>query len=517
MNEGNTASWDAIVIGSGMGGMAAGAALSRLGHRVLLLEQYKTLGGLTHSFSREGFSWDVGVHYLGALAPGERERKLIDWLCHTPMDFVSLGAVYDILHIADAPPLSLSQPYEAQERDLKNRFPDEVEAIAAWTKALKAGQEVMHQIFPTRALPETASDAAMRWDDRALDKWCLRTTREVIDDLTTNPELAAVLAAQWGDHGGRPSKASFAMHALVLGSYLKCGAWYPVGGGAAFAEHLLPTIIEAGGEARANVKVDTLVFENNKVVGVRTSHGEEIRSKVVLSDIGARETVKHLLPEGRGQGGWVEEIRALPSSIAHFSLFLGFEGDIKSAGATRANHWVYPKGKVDALWTNVPQEDPPGFFVSFASLKDPSHDPGPQQKHVGELMVCTDWSSISRWAELPADERGKDYKLFKQQVEEKLLVQLRKHFPELADLLVFHELSTPLATGAITGHHEGAFYGLDVTPERTVSDALKAKTPIEGLYLTGQDVVSPGIQGALWGGVLAAASVDPRVFEQIVG
>ena len=102
--------WDAIVIGSGIGGMTAAAALAKMDHKVLLLEQYKTLGGLTHSFSREGFSWDVGIHYLGCVAPGDRERGLIDWLTHTPMDFEPMGAVYDNLHLADAPPLALSRP-----------------------------------------------------------------------------------------------------------------------------------------------------------------------------------------------------------------------------------------------------------------------------------------------------------------------------------------------------------------------------------------------------------------------
>ena len=87
--------------------------------------------------------------------------------------------------------------------------------------------------------------------------------------------------------------------------------------------------------------------------------------------------------------------------------------------------------------------------------------------------------------------------------------------PNLAKLVVFRELSTPLATEAITGHHEGRFYGLDGTPARVLSTALKTKTPVEGLYLAGQDVVSQGIQGALWGGILCAASIDPRVFKQL--
>ena len=154
MGDEKTQTWDAIVIGSGMSGMTAAAALAKMGHKVLLLEQYKTLGGLTHSFSREGFSWDVGIHYLGCVAPGDRERAFIDWLSHTPMEFEPMGAVYDNLHLADTAPLALSRPYEAQERDLKDRFPDEAEAIEAWTAALRAGREVMYSIASTRAMPD---------------------------------------------------------------------------------------------------------------------------------------------------------------------------------------------------------------------------------------------------------------------------------------------------------------------------------------------------------------------------
>jgi all-trans-retinol 13,14-reductase len=506
--------WNAIVIGSGMGGMAAAAALSKTGHKVLLLEQYQTLGGLTHSFSREGFTWDAGIHYLSHIAPDDRMRIILDWLSDTPIEFTSMGAVYDNLHIGDAPPLQLSRPFEAQERDLKDRFPGEAKAIEAWTAALREGQETMPKIFPTRAMPELLAGAMNWWNGRAIERWCRRTTRQVIDEITDNPDLAAAFAAQWFDHGGRPSKASFAMHALISGSYLQSGAWYPVGGGAAFAEHILPTITAGGGEARACTRVETLLFDGDRVVGVKTAEGEEIRADVVISNIGARETVNHLLPADCGHDDWIAEIRALPPSVAHFSLFMGFEGDVEDAGATRSNHWLYPNGEVDAVWTDAPEGTPPGMFVSFASLKDPSHDPGPKQKHAGEIVAWTDWSTVARWADTSSGERGADYQAFKARVEDVMFAQFKAYFPELAELVVLRELSTPLATAAITGHHEGAFYGLDVTPERVVSDALRAKTPIPGLFLAGQDVASPGIPGALWGGLLAAASVDPKVFNK---
>jgi all-trans-retinol 13,14-reductase len=87
------------------------------------------------------------------------------------------------------------------------------------------------------------------------------------------------------------------------------------------------------------------------------------------------------------------------------------------------------------------------------------------------------------------------------------------YFPELAKLVVYSDLSTPLSTTSITGHRNGAFYGLDVTPERMLSDALRMKTPLKGFYLAGQDVASPGIPGALWGGVLCAGCIDYNVFK----
>jgi all-trans-retinol 13,14-reductase len=515
MADAEQTGWDAIIIGSGMGGMAAAAALSKLGHKVLLLEQYHTLGGLTHSFSIEGFSWDAGIHYLNCVAPEDRERHILDWLSDTPIKFVSMGSIYDNLHIGDAPPLSLSRPYEAQERDLKDRFPNEAEAIEAWIAALREGRQAAFTVTSTRAMPEVIGLAMKWWHSHAIKRWCERTTQEVIDGITDNPDLAAAFAAQWFDHGGRPGKASFAMHALITASYLESGAWYPVGGGAAFADHILPTITKAGGEARAATRVETLLMEGDRVVGVRTAQGEDVRSSVVISDIGARETVNQLLPVDCGHQDWVAEINALPHSVAHFSLFLGFEGDIEHAGATRSNHWIYPTGKVDVIWTDAPEQPPPGMFVSFASLKDSAHDPGPSKKYAGEIVAWTDWSVVKQWADLEPNARGDDYEEFKTAVEDVLFAQFEKYFPDLAQLVVFRNLSTPLSTEAITGHHHGGFYGIDVTPERVLSGALQAKTPVPGLILAGQDVLSPGIPGALWGGIFAAACVDPKVWREL--
>ena len=74
------AAWDVIVIGSGMGGMTCAAALAKHGRRVLVLEQHYLPGGFSHMFARKGFEWDVGVHAIGEMRPGDVPFKMLDWL-----------------------------------------------------------------------------------------------------------------------------------------------------------------------------------------------------------------------------------------------------------------------------------------------------------------------------------------------------------------------------------------------------------------------------------------------------
>ncbi len=231
MDKGNTQTWNAIVVGSGMGGMTSAAALSKMGHKVLLLEQYKTLGGLTHSFSREGFSWDVGIHYLGCVAPDDRERGMIDWLTHTPMEFEPMGAVYDNLHLKDAAPITLSRPFEAQERDLKDHFPNETDAIEAWIAALREGRDTMYTIASTRAMPDFVGQMIEWWNHKAIDKWCKRTMQEVAESITQNPDLVAAFTAQWGIMAGAPTRQVLAC--MLWFTALFCTAAHGIRWGAA--------------------------------------------------------------------------------------------------------------------------------------------------------------------------------------------------------------------------------------------------------------------------------------------
>ena len=194
--------FDVIVIGSGMGGMTTAAALSRLEHKVLLLEQAQTIGGLTHAFSRDSFTWDVGLHYCGTFGHDQPAGRILDWLSGGTIEFRSVGTVYDTLHFPAEFEISVGRPAAAYEMELKDRFPDNVAEIDAYFEALLSAEEAGHMVGAERAMPEPFRSVHHWWNKRKIQRWCSRTTGEVIAELITDPKLAAVLSAQWCTYGG---------------------------------------------------------------------------------------------------------------------------------------------------------------------------------------------------------------------------------------------------------------------------------------------------------------------------
>jgi all-trans-retinol 13,14-reductase len=304
------------------------------------------------------------------------------------------------------------------------------------------------------------------------------------------------------------------MQAVVMRHYLN-GAFYPVGGAARFAAALVPTIERAGGSVRTDAQVVAVELEGGKVAGVRLAGNETIAARRVVSDAGALNTVTRLLPAELRDSAWAREIRSFTPSFAHLQLYLGLEGDIAARGASASNYWLYETWDTQqAMWRD-PFEDavPPMVFVTFASLKDPAQRDA--RRHSAEVVAFTSWEVFRQWEDTRYGERPPEYQAFKALIERRLLARFEREFPALAPLVRYRELSTPLSTAAFTGAYHGASYGLEVSPRRFRSRALAARTPVPGLFLAGQDVASPGVTGAMMGGVLAAAAIEPRLARHL--
>jgi all-trans-retinol 13,14-reductase len=127
-----------------------------------------------------------------------------------------------------------------------------------------------------------------------------------------------------------------------------------------------------------------------------------------------------------------------------------------------------------------------------------------------EAITVAPYEWFAAWRDEPWKKRGGDYDALKQRLTDRLLEALYVECPSVRGKIDHAELSTPLTTRHFVGHPHGEIYGLAHTPARFAARQLRPHTPIAGLFLTGADICTAGVGGALMGGMLTATAITRR-------
>lgn len=506
--------YDAIVIGSGIGGMSAAGLLSGVaGRKVLVLEKHTEPGGQTHAFRRDGASWDVGLHYIGAVGPGSQTRAFFDYLSGGELQWTRMPEnfehfVYPGLHF-EVP----SNPREYEDR-LIAAFPDEEEAIRQYFLDIRKASKwfrlrMMRGMVPRVVAPLLQLASEFTAGDAR------RTTAAYLDKHFRSPKLRALLASQWGDYGLPPSQSCFAIHALIVEHYRR-GAWFPKGGAARIARTFEKGIERTGGAIRVAQEVVEIVLEDGKAAGVRvidrrgpTPEEKIYRAPVVISNVGAINTFNRLLPT-TGKVGAVtaalrREVAEIGSGISVVVLYVRLKADARTLGVQGENYWVFgdmDHDDIQGQTADLLQGRPRSLYMSFPSIKA-----GDDRFHTVEMITTVAPEVFAAWASRPKGNRGADYSQLKERITKGLLELAQTALPGLGDLVIYSELATPPTFEHYTTHPRGAFYGLAANPRWARSRLLGPVTPIPGLFLSGQDAACCGVVGAMMGGVGAASQV----------
>jgi all-trans-retinol 13,14-reductase len=461
----------------------------------LVLERHYEAGGFTHTFRRPGYEWDVGLHYVGQMGDGSETRRAFDHLTGSQVGWQAMPEVYDRILIGGRT-VELAAGEERLREDLKGHFPSEGAAIDRYFAAVHACNRMSGLYYAEKAVPGAIASIAGGMMRAPYMRWARRTTLEVMESITSNRELIGVLTAQWGDYGLPPSKSSFAVHATIAEHYF-AGASYPVGGAGTIAEAMISRIEQMGGTVVTSAEVQSVLLEGGKAVGVQMTDGREFRGEMVVSDAGAGNTFGRFLPADMPELDSLRAgLRKLQPSTAHLALYIGLSASDEELGLTGTNLWVYPSfdhdGNVERFARNI-NEPLPGVYISFPSAKDKSFKNRHPGKSTIDALAMVPYAPFAKWSDTRWKHRGGDYEAVKRELAERLRAEVERQVPSAVGHIAVAELSTPLTTRHFANYENGEIYGISSTPERFLFRELGARTPVKGLYLTGQDVSSLGI------------------------
>jgi len=504
--------YDAIVIGSGIGGLAFASIMAKLRKwRVLVLERHFKIGGFTHTFTRPGgWSWDVGLHYVGEMGEGMNGRRLFDFITEGRVKWNPLPDVYDVFVYPDLEVRACKG--EANYRGaLIAAFPNERANIEQHFRDLKSANSWIMRYIGATVMP-----APLAWMVRAVNRATsglpLEITQHYLERRFRDPRLRAVVTSQWADYGLPPGQSAFVTHALIASHYFQ-GAWYPAGGAGEIAAATGDVIRAAGGELLANHEVTRILLEGERAVGVEVaiSKGKqgaraEFRAPVVVSDAGAWNTFTRMLPASALALG--DQLKSATESFEVVELFLGLRRDPRELGFKGENYWIFDSFNHDDIYArrnDLLDGRAAMAYLSFPSLKDPR-----ARRHTAEIIAPFSYRALEAHREEPWRRRGADYEAAKNRMTQTLLDFIERHHPGFRDLVEYLELATPLTFEHFTAAPSGSIYGYPATPEKYTNEWLGPRTPIKNLYLTGSDAAMLGIMGALMGGVVASSCVLGR-------
>jgi phytoene dehydrogenase-like protein len=505
--------YDAIIIGSGAGGLTAAVALAQAGKKVLVLEQHDRPGGWTHSFTLSGYRFSPGVHYIGDLHEGGGLRRIYEGLdVSQDLAFCELNPDgYDHIFIGDKR-VDFPKGKQALIERLKSHFPQEARGIDSYFADMQSMVDGLSRLGD-KSNPLSIVQAAS--GVTSLLRWLRATGKDFLDAHISDPVLRGVLSGQAGDIGLPPSQSSAFMHAGITYHYLE-GGYYPLGGAFTIPRAFVRALKRAGGEIRLQARVKRILLEGRKVLGVELESGEEIRADVVVSNADPGVTFGQLIGREHLSSRLRRKVETVRYSTSCLSLFFATDMDLRAAGLDSGNFWYYDTADVDGIYSGgltdalLHDETPAGMFLTVTTMKDPSkmHTAGAGAgHHTCESFAFVGYEAFEHWAQTKYGARPADYDAMKEDLAWRMVRGLEKRIPGLSKHIVYYSLGTPLTNEHYLNATRGNLYGIDKLPSQVGPWAFSPRTEFDGLFLCGSSTLSHGVAGVTQSGIDAAKAI----------
>lgn len=457
-----TQNYDAIIIGAGMSGLAAGIRLAMFDKKVAIVEKHTIAGGLNSYYQRRNKDlggvrkFDVGLHALTNFAiKGERRKPLTKLLKQLRIPYDSLNLQeqsHSLIHFPETI-LKFTNDFEVLRSDVHAKFPNQKDNFEKLVTHILAFDEVnLNNEF--------------------------QLSREVINSYITDPLLTEMLICPLLIYGSAwENDMDFSQFVIMFKSIYVEGFSRPEGGVRTIIDTLIEKFTSLGGELKFRTEVEQIITKNDKVIGIQTKkHGEMLADKI-FSSIGYPETVyltdTELVKPEVGKMSFMETIFVTDKKIDP-NVF-----DSTIVFYNNSNKYAY-------------QQSSDLFDDSSAVVCIPDNYDLQNREGEGTFRI-TYMANYDKWKSLEKSV----YNEQKEKVYQSSLELIKKLIPKFDLDIRFKDVFSPTTVERYTSHFKGTVYG---STDKTRDGA----TPIKDLYIIGTDQGFLGIVGSMLSGISIA-------------
>jgi len=484
--------YDNIVVGSGISGLTLAHLLGSNGHKVLLLEKSKHVGGSMHRYVKNGIPFDTGFHFTGGfLNKGILHDMLAVLGINDYIEPVFLSDEKGQKYVFESDKLSYSMPNGIKGfcNKLKEYFPNESEGIDLF---FDLARQIYNETLSLDLLKISQSPKALDEDYISL--------RDTLDKFFKDEHIKTILATYCMCYGSKTSEVSIANHCRVAYGLYDAVVRVKNGGDAfirAFKDNFDRLSIKVKQETFISECVD---IKNNVVGKFILNTGEEVSCNQCIFTIHPKE-ILNILPKEHLNKAFIQRVEDFESSLGFFSVHGVVESGDNKSGPIPSIVSIFPSNDLDQLLN--PYNDGPGVLVIMRSFENVN---GRNQT----IITAMEPAFLDHWEEWKNSQTGKradSYYKYKEQRAKRIEKRILGYYPEYTNTYKTINVSSMLTYRDYLNSPDGSAYGIK---QKIGQFNLFGKLPLRNIYAAGQSSVLPGVVGAMMSSFIISRAIVGR-------
>ena len=451
---------NAVVIGSGIGGLTTGAFLAQAGVKVCVVEQHDRTGGYAHNFRRRNFGFESGIH-TAPLADGGVVRKILGQLgINENLKTTKFPEMYRTIS-----PFGVEIMPENKNDILAKLYGDyghQKKGLDEFFSDLEILRDTILTLF------EKGKRGLLDEDHSKIAKFLSHSYGSYLERLFDDEKLRFFLSGMWLYVGITPGFGQHLFMQMLFNAHFQDGSYGIHGGFSALTDELAKVIEKNGGKIILRDEVLQIFCEDKTAKCVKTKNGLSIDCDFVISGCSPYLLHNKLLDENSRSPFWQKRLSRLKPADSVVCVYLGMKKGYEKY--INSNVAMYFKHRdIDAPYKRIHSEpsefdcDNLAILHSVEFLADPTII----------LFSFVKQSDSQNW------------KSEKKLIAKKMIEELNVAYPNIKDYIELVEIGSPDTFERYTFNTGGSIYGFENTCDSYGEAKMPIKTHIKNLYQVG--------------------------------